>query len=53
MIFNSIKNTNPNDPNNVANVGEVPYTGWMNGLKIMKTAPRYSKISKILPRPQQ
>jgi len=25
MIFNSIKNTNPNDPNNVANVGEVPY----------------------------
>jgi hypothetical protein len=35
------------------NVGEVPYTGWMNGLKIMKTAPRYSKISKILPRSQQ
>ena len=25
MIFNSIKNTNPNDPNNFANVGEVPY----------------------------
>ena len=35
------------------NVGEVPYTGWMNGLKIMKTAPRYSKISKILPQPRQ
>ena len=33
--------------------GEVPYTGWMNGLKIMKTAPRYSKISKILPKAQQ
>ena len=25
MVFDSIKNTNPNDPNNVANVGEVPY----------------------------
>ena len=25
MIFDSIKNTNPNDPNNVENVGEVPY----------------------------
>jgi hypothetical protein len=25
MIFDSIKNTNPNDPNNVADVGEVPY----------------------------
>ena len=25
MVFNSIKNTNPNDPNNVADVGEVPY----------------------------
>ena len=25
MIFDSIKNTNPNDPNNVANAGEVPY----------------------------
>ena len=25
MVFNSIKNTNPNDPNNVANAGEVPY----------------------------
>ena len=25
MIFDSIKNTNPNDPNNVANSGEVPY----------------------------
>ena len=34
-------------------VGEVPYTGWMNGQKIMKTAPRYSKISKILPQSRQ
>jgi len=25
MVYNSIKNTNPNDPNNVADVGEVPY----------------------------
>ena len=25
MIFDSIKNTNSNDPNNVANAGEVPY----------------------------
>ena len=25
MVYNSIKNTNPNDPNNVANAGEVPY----------------------------
>ena len=25
MVFNSIKNTNVNDPNNVADVGEVPY----------------------------
>jgi hypothetical protein len=25
MVFDSIKNTNPNDPNNVDNAGEVPY----------------------------
>ena len=25
MIFDSIKNTNPNDPNNTSNAGEVPY----------------------------
>ena len=25
MVFDSIKNTNPNDPNNVNNAGEVPY----------------------------
>ena len=25
MIFDSVKNTNPNDPNNVADAGEVPY----------------------------
>jgi hypothetical protein len=25
MVFDSIKNTNPNDPNNVENAGEVPY----------------------------
>ena len=35
------------------NKGEVPYTGWMQGLKIVKTAPKYSKISKILPQSQQ
>jgi len=34
-------------------VGQVPYTGWMQGQKIMKTAPRYSKISKILPQSKQ
>tara|TARA_Y100001972_G_scaffold110311_1_gene141939 strand:+ start:290 stop:1096 length:807 start_codon:yes stop_codon:yes gene_type:complete len=33
--------------------GEVPYTGWMHGLKIVKTAPRYSKTSRIVPRSQQ
>jgi len=33
--------------------GQVPYTGWMKGQKIMKTAPRYSKISKILPQSRQ
>ena len=33
--------------------GEVPYSGWMQGLKIMKTAPKFSKISKILPKSQQ
>ena len=33
--------------------GSVPYTNWMKGLKITKTAPRYSKISKILPQSQQ
>ena len=25
MVYNSIKNTNPNDPNNFANKGDVPY----------------------------
>ncbi len=25
MVYDNIKNTNPNDPNNVADVGEVPY----------------------------
>ncbi len=25
MVYDSIKNTNPNDPNNVENAGEVPY----------------------------
>jgi MoaA/NifB/PqqE/SkfB family radical SAM enzyme len=32
------------------NYGSVPYTDWMKGIKIIKSAPRYSKISKILPR---
>ena len=31
------------------NYGSVPYTDWMKGIKIIKSAPRYSKISKILP----
>ena len=30
--------------------GSVPYTDWMSGIKIIKSAPRYSKISKILPK---
>lgn len=30
--------------------GSVPYTEWMSGIKIIKSAPRYSKISKILPK---
>ena len=32
---------------------EVPYTNWMKGQKIMKTAPRFSPSSKILPKAQQ
>jgi len=32
---------------------EVPYTNWMKGQKIMKTAPRFSASSKILPKAQQ
>jgi len=32
---------------------EVPYTDWMKGQKIMKTAPKFSKTSKIVPRSQQ
>ena len=27
----------------------IPYTGWMHGSKLIKSAPKYSKISKILP----
>ena len=30
--------------------GSVPYTEWMKGIKIIKSAPRYSKVSKILPK---
>jgi len=29
------------------------YDGWMKGEKLIKTKPRYSKVSKILPRSQQ
>ena len=27
----------------------IPYTGWMHGQKLIKSAPKYSKVSKILP----
>ena len=37
MVFNSIKNTNSNDPNNVADVGEVPYL-----LQLKKVQRRYA-----------
>ena len=37
MVFNSIKNTNPNDPNNVADAGEVPYL-----LQLKKVQRRYA-----------
>lgn len=37
MVFDSIKNTNPNDPNNVANAGEVPYL-----LKLKKVQRRFA-----------
>ena len=37
MVFDSIKNTNTNDPNNVANSGEVPYL-----LKLKKVQRRYA-----------
>ena len=29
--------------------GVIPYTGWMHGQKLVKSAPKYSKVSKILP----
>ena len=32
---------------------KIKYTGWMHGIKLVKTAPKYSKTSKILPRSQQ
>ena len=37
MVFDSIKNTNTNDPNNVADVGEVPYL-----LQLKKAQRRYA-----------
>ena len=37
MVFDSIKNTNPNDPNNVADAGEVPYL-----LQLKKCQRRFS-----------
>ena len=37
MVFDSIKNTNPNDPNNVADAGEVPYL-----LQLKKVQRRYA-----------
>ena len=37
MVYDSIKNTNTNDPNNVANVGDVPYL-----LKLKKVQRRYA-----------
>ena len=37
MVFDSIKNTNTNDPNNVANSGEVPYL-----LQLKKVQRRYA-----------
>ena len=37
MVFDSIKNTNPNDPNNVADAGEVPYL-----LQLKKAQRRFS-----------
>ena len=37
MVFDSIKNTNTNDPNNVANSGEVPYL-----LQLKKVQRRFS-----------
>lgn len=32
---------------------KLKYTGWMHGQKLVKTAPKYSKVSKILPQSQQ
>jgi hypothetical protein len=37
MVFDSIKNTNPNDPNNVGDAGEVPYL-----LKLKKVQRRFA-----------
>ena len=37
MVFDSIKNTNPNDPNNVEDVGEVPYL-----LQLKKSQRRFA-----------
>tara|TARA_R110002012_G_scaffold49259_4_gene127495 strand:+ start:2396 stop:3205 length:810 start_codon:yes stop_codon:yes gene_type:complete len=32
---------------------ELKYTGWMHGRKLIKTAPKYSKTSKIVPKSEQ
>ena len=29
---------------------QLKYTGWMKGIKLIKSAPKYSKVSKILPK---
>ena len=29
--------------------GVIPYTGWMHGQKLVKSGPKYYKVSKILP----
>ena len=32
---------------------KLKYTGWMHNMKIIRTAPKYSKTSKLVPRSQQ
>jgi hypothetical protein len=46
MVFNSIKNTNPNDPNNVADAGEVPYLLQLNKVQ-RRFATRFTSATNL------
>ena len=46
MVFNSIKNTNTNDPNNVADAGEVPYLLQLNKVQ-RRFATRFTSATNL------